>query len=383
MSTKSDNLKAILEQVAAHQGLPLERAMSLPPAAYTSPAFFDHERRTIFDSEWLCVGHVDQIRAPGDYVAVNLLGALLVMVRGEDGVVRVLSRVCRHRWTEVVTGAGNTERFICPFHAWAYRLDGSLAAAPLTDRRADFDMEAHCLPALNTEVWQGFVFVNFDDDAEPLAPQLTGLEPTVAPNDLANMRIAGVFEYDCAFNWKIIAETFMESYHHIGAHASTLQRHFPAAGTWAEDPDPRFTVLHNPTADNVPVSAGFGLTLPPIPGLDDTRRREFITLHVFPFHLFTLLPDQAIWFCIDPQAPDRTKLRTHLLVPPSTYDDASLKPAVDAAVAALDTINQEDITVDTLQQQGAASRLAELGPLVHLEKANWGFADYLRGRVTG
>jgi phenylpropionate dioxygenase-like ring-hydroxylating dioxygenase large terminal subunit len=200
---------------------------------------------------------------------------------------------------------------------------------------------------------------------------------------MADMRIAGVLSYDCPFNWKIIVETFMESYHHIGAHVTALQPHFPAAGTWAEDAHPRFSILHNPAGDDAPADSGFGLTLPPFAGLDETRRREFLTINVFPFHLFTLLPDQMVWFSIDPVAPDRSRLRTHLLVPPATFADGGLKPAVDDALAALDVINREDIVVDTLQQQGAASRLAVPGPVIHLEKANWAFANYLRRRVAG
>ena len=89
----------------------LDKATALPAAAFTSAGVYEREMRQIFLREWMCAGRVDQIPNPGAYFALDLLGDKLVVVRGKDDEVRVLSRVCRHRAAEVVTGAGNARSF--------------------------------------------------------------------------------------------------------------------------------------------------------------------------------------------------------------------------------------------------------------------------------
>ena len=83
-------------------------------------------------------------------------------MRGDDGAIRVLSRVCRHRWMPVVAGSGNRRSFQCPYHLWTYALDGRLLGAPEMER-TPASIAARCrLPSLRVEIWEGFVFVNFD-----------------------------------------------------------------------------------------------------------------------------------------------------------------------------------------------------------------------------
>ena len=84
--------------------------------------------RSVFKKDWLCVGHVSQVAKIGDYFTLELFGEPLVVVRGPDRI-RVLSRVCLHRWAPVAEGAGNVKLFSCPFHRWAYGLDGQLVTA--------------------------------------------------------------------------------------------------------------------------------------------------------------------------------------------------------------------------------------------------------------
>ena len=156
-------------------------ATTLAPRSYTDPAHYDREVERIFRREWIAVAREDQVPRPGHYVAFDLLGEPLVAVRGGDGEVRVLSRVCRHRWMPIVErGVGRRSAFQCPYHLWTYALDGHLVGAPEMDRTPGFDRTACRLPALRVELWQGWVFANFDPDAAPLAPRLAGLERAIA-----------------------------------------------------------------------------------------------------------------------------------------------------------------------------------------------------------
>jgi phenylpropionate dioxygenase-like ring-hydroxylating dioxygenase large terminal subunit len=149
----------------------VNEAQSLPPVLYTSPEFYTFEKEAIFAHDWLCVGRVDQVPEPGDWYAFTIVDEPLIVVRGKDGVVRVLSAVCRHRGMVVAeAGGGNCTKFTCPYHHWSYGLDGRLLGAPAMERAVDFDKGDYALPSLPVEIWQGFIFTSFDPAAAPLAP---------------------------------------------------------------------------------------------------------------------------------------------------------------------------------------------------------------------
>ena len=102
----------------------------MPPGAYTSPALLDLEIQKLFAEEWICVGRVEEIPSEGDYFTITVAGEPLLVVRRAAGsradTIGVMSNVCRHKWTRIAKGAGCTRRFVCPYHAWTYDLDGRL-----------------------------------------------------------------------------------------------------------------------------------------------------------------------------------------------------------------------------------------------------------------
>jgi len=349
-------------------------AETLPPHWYADPRTYAREVERVFRGEWLAVGRVEQVREAGDYFSVDLLGEPLVVARDRQGQVRVLSRVCRHRWMPVVEGAGRRQSFQCPYHLWTYGLDGRLLGAPEMDRAEGFDRASCRLPEIRFEVWEGWILVNLDGRAEPLAPRLEGLRRTLAPYGLADMVASEPMAYDSPWNWKVMVDNFIESYHHIGPHADTLQPIVPGGGTWAEDVDGPYILLHNPAKDPEQHLA----LLPEIPGLSPAQRSEFLVVAVFPTLLFAVNPDSMVWYQLEPQAVDRFTLRISVCVPPASAGDervAQLRTFVDA-------VHQQDIVACAGVQSGLASRFAAPGPLSHLEKPIAQFAAWLRARLA-
>jgi len=108
----------------------VNEACALPSSLYTSEAFFEFEKEAIFARDWLCLGREDQIPRPGDYRTVEIIDEPLLMVRDKEGAIRVMSAVCQHRGMVLAEGAGNCQRFRCPYHHWVYGLDGRLMGAP-------------------------------------------------------------------------------------------------------------------------------------------------------------------------------------------------------------------------------------------------------------
>ncbi len=249
----ANGLASLVQRVLAGSNQTVATSETLPPAVYTSQAFFDLEVEKIFKKEWLCVGHVSQVANVGDYFAVDLFGEPLVVVRGKDRV-RVMSRVCLHRWAPIVSGAGNTKVFSCPFHKWGYGLDGQLLGVPFMDKAAEFDPKECRLPEIRSEIVEdlGFIFVTFSDTAESISERLEDLCVRLKNWQVNELVAVEPSELDAAFNWKIQIETGMECLHHFAAHPETFEVNFPTRLSWCEDSKRGWTICHSPARPEAP-----------------------------------------------------------------------------------------------------------------------------------
>ena len=154
---------------------PLAEAETLPPWAYTSEAFYRREVQQIWLKEWNFFGRADRIPNPGDYFAVDFVGVPILVIRGKDGEVRAFSNSCRHRGAAMLRGDGNCNAIRCPYHSWAYDYEGKLIVAPEMEQTTGFRMEDFPLVPLKLEQWAGFLFINLDPAARPLAEHLVDL----------------------------------------------------------------------------------------------------------------------------------------------------------------------------------------------------------------
>ena len=194
---------------------------TIPFDWYSDPAVLRLERERIFRRTWQYAGRADQVAEPGAFFTCDLAGVPIVVVRDEEGGLRAFLNVCRHRGSLVCEGEGKRASLQCPYHAWTYGLDGSLRAAPRSERVPGFDKDVLGLVPVPVEAWGPFVFVNPDPEAEPLAETLGELPALVAASgiDLDSLRFlkrASGDEY--AANWKVCSENFLECYHCQVAH---------------------------------------------------------------------------------------------------------------------------------------------------------------------
>jgi len=194
---------------------PIEPVRSIAARYYTDPAIFDTERNGLLSRTWAFAGHAAQVRNVGDYFSFEVAGQNLFCIRGRDGIARTFYNVCQHRAHEMVSGTGNTRVVVCPYHAWTYELTGELRAGPNIKSVQGFDRGEICLTEVRTEDFNGFLFVNLDNDAAPMdewypgvrdelreyVPQIDTLEP------LEWVEVAE----NC--NWKVSVENYSECYH--------------------------------------------------------------------------------------------------------------------------------------------------------------------------
>ncbi|MEM9621632.1 MAG: aromatic ring-hydroxylating dioxygenase subunit alpha [Pseudomonadota bacterium] len=214
-----------LESIMAAAAAPLEEAYSLPFQAYTDKAVFAAECSKIFAKEWVFVCMAGELPDAGDYFAMTLAGEPIVVLRGEDGGLRALSNICRHRGTVLLDdGFGKVDKYItCPYHAWAYDCEGALQAIPFNKLIA-VDRGAHQLTKLRVSTWHGMVFVNLDANAAPLHERLAGIDEFLhlfQPETFDQASSGGTEVWQT--NWKLAMENAMESYHLFKVHESTLE----------------------------------------------------------------------------------------------------------------------------------------------------------------
>ena len=193
---------------------------TLPARYYWDPAAYAREMDAIFAHAWVCVGHGEILRQPGDYTSFIVGDQNVIVVRGKDGVLRGFYNVCQHRGHELLQGSGRTTVITCPYHAWSYHIDGRLRTARGSEKVAGFDRGEICLSEVRVEEFCAFVYVNLDGDAAPLAEQSEGLEADIrgfAP-DLDRLTHAHRLEFDMAANWKNVIDNFLECYHCPTAH---------------------------------------------------------------------------------------------------------------------------------------------------------------------
>ena len=215
-------LAEIQRGICAAADRPLNRAVTLPAQSYTSEEFFAWELDHVLRAGWQCVAHVSQIPLPGDFLNLDLLGEPLIVVRGKDDALRVLSRVCPHRSMDIMPegfgydghstaearegkpDCGHTRLFLCPYHAWTFELDGQLKACPEMHQAEEFCRDEFFLKPFRSEIWRGFIFVNLDGEAPPLSPGLGEMAADLSAFRLPEMKLVIAREWDCPFNWKVL-----------------------------------------------------------------------------------------------------------------------------------------------------------------------------------
>ena len=295
------------------------------------------------------------------------------------GKVRALNSVCRHRYMPVVQDRGNTKRFVCPYHAWVYGTDGRLVAAPHMEGSAAFDKKACSLPEYRLDNWMGFLFVNLDDDAEPLQPVMASMEGATA-----NYRIADqteIFHYETMWNgnWKLSAENSMEYYHHIGLHADTVGVQMPAKGTYIpETPATDDTFTHERCRMGDEFLDGKAHAMNPVGDLAGLTQEELETgymVYVFPAFTMAMRPGTNNWLSFRPDGVEKTKVLGGYLVWQEIVDE--IPDIADQRRDLIAKVNEEDALATTELAKVMRSRKAARGPLSHFEGTVAQFSKYL------
>ncbi len=299
-------------EVVAALDLPLTEACGLPNQAYTSQAFAEVEGDRLFARTWTAVASASDLPSPGDLLPFQLSGRPFVLVRNRAGVIRGFHNVCSHRGLHLVDKPCQGQTVIrCPYHSWAYDLDGMLRATPelggpQKPRVEGMDPARWNLRPIGVHCWHDIVYVDVSGKAPAFEEFARPLTRRFAAYDLSLLKRAARIDWEIEANWKLVLENFVESYHLSFVH--------PQVNAYSRAED-HYDVIDGPvcgsgnkTAITAEAAAG---PLPKFPNLppDLARAGEFVAL--FPNTLIFLMPDSMLVILVEPLSP--TRVREQLL----------------------------------------------------------------------
>jgi phenylpropionate dioxygenase-like ring-hydroxylating dioxygenase large terminal subunit len=213
--------------------LALVREAEVHRDVYTDPEIFDLEMEHLFGNTWVYVGHASQVPNVADFFTTTIGVKPVVMVRHSDGSIRVLHNRCPHKGTRVANEmCGNAGRFFrCPYHAWSFRTDGSIAAIPLPDGYANTNFKQSAAaqgmaPVRNLHVYRDFVFARLSETGigfeEYFGESLSSLDNMIDRSPVGKLEVAGgVLRYFHRCNWKMLVENLTDTCHPMVAHESS------------------------------------------------------------------------------------------------------------------------------------------------------------------
>jgi choline monooxygenase len=210
----SEQLQALLAGFDPH--LPLDRARTIPASWYADSHMFDAERRTIFGQNWIVVGRTDQVAKSGHYLTLNVAGEPILVIRGDDGVLRAFINVCRHRAAPLLSEpCGHAAKLRCRYHGWTYDLAGQLRGTPDFDGVQDFCREDNGLVELAVATWGPLVAVCLEPPTGTFLQHLSPLPARTTEAGIEALKFAARREYDLNCNWKVFVDNYLDGGYHI------------------------------------------------------------------------------------------------------------------------------------------------------------------------
>ena len=341
-----------------------ESHRTLPGSAYHDEAVFARERDRIFHGGWYFVGRSDPVVAGGRMV-VDVAGESVLIVRDRDGALHAHRNVCRHRGARLcaTSGVGSKAAITCPYHGFAYALDGRLLGTPNVGAD-EIDRDAHGLWTVEIGEWQGFLFVNLSDRRVPLEDWLAvaadGPPPAAELHATADLRVGFRTEQDVAANWKIVVDNYLECLHCPQVHPELVDI-VPLYRTGA-------VVENGDTAGGVCMVTGsdsFALggrsSLPLLPTMDEESSSRYYGFLVYPNMFLDVTGTCVISTVLHPRSADRTTVITEYCFARDTVEDPAFDPS--EVVDFTELVTRQDASVCEMVQLGTGSQAFDHGVL--------------------
>ena len=351
----------------------------IPGQRYTDPEFFQLEMEKVWQNSWLYVAHDDELPNSGDFLLIERGSAPIVLIRGNDGIVRAFFNTCRHRGSPIVERkSGNKSGLMCGYHGWTYNLEGDLIN--LRDKRdfVDLDMSCRSLYKVRCENYGNFIFINENTDAEPLLEYLGPFVKDFDEMQPENLRFVERHGVEVKCNVKVLMDAFLEVYHIKSIHPNTIDRFLDHRGShitlWEKGHSRMVTPMRRDDWVD-PGSRG----MKEIETVSETGRKTNCTYNVFP-NLTTQIdhtgtPLLTFW----PLDIETTYAEIHWFTP--DLEGAPLPDLWETRISNLDTIFAEDTQFMPGIQKSMQSRAFGGIPLNYQERRIYHWHEELDRRL--
>jgi phenylpropionate dioxygenase-like ring-hydroxylating dioxygenase large terminal subunit len=356
-----------------------EEFQSLPGWLYHDAEFFAYEAERVFRPSWQVVCHVNDIPNAGDYVTLDYLGESIVALRGDDGPVRALHNVCRHRAARLLDGPAGRCRFrlSCSYHGWSYDLRGRLAGVPLRETFVGLDMAAHGLKPVEHEVYHGFIFIRLAGAGPSVVEMMSPYEAEIAAYRMEEMVPLGRLTLrPRAVNWKNISDNYSDSLHINVAHPGLTRLFGKGYGIEASEWVHKMWGRLRDVPSSNRSERMYQRYLPRVAHLSEDRQRLWVYFKLWPNVAFDIYPDQIDFMQFVPVSATSTMIREIAYVHPDARREMKAARYLNWRINR--QVNKEDTDLINRVQAGMTSSSYEAGPLGATEVCLRQFARKLR-----
>ena len=361
-----------------------ENALCIPPICYSSDEHLARETEMIFRNKWIGIGHAGRFKQAGDYETMDIGGVPIIVLRDKESRLRAFANSCRHRSARLLDGEGNCSGIRCPFHSWAYKLDGTLAGVPHIDEMPNFDRSQYGLIEFRAAEIAGLGFVCLNKDTPPVEAQVGDLTKLHSPWPMDTLVPTRSYKFEVQCNWKTFLDVFNEYYHLPFVHPDSIDSVYA--------PPSKPDTVSGEYASQYGETDGTGgllenqqeFALPDMAGLDPAVSNGVRYTWVFPNMAFAAGSD-ALWiYEANPIDANRSMITQTACFEKETTERPGFAEAVEQYYIRLDAAIAEDIPALENQQLGLKSPFAEQGRFSpNLEANVASFANWYARTMLG
>ena len=367
---------------------------TLPAAHYFDAAHYLRELGQVWYRNWIYICRSSDVAEPRSFRTLEIGDQSVLVVRGEDRVLRAFHNTCRHRGSALCrspAGRFPAAGIVCPYHAWRYNLRGELQQTSSRQAGDGFDLRDYPLYGLPVNEWRGFVFAALTPDPAPFAANIDVPLQTLDNWELDRLVVGHRMSKTIECNWKIFWENYNECLHCPGVHPRLSQlvpifgrallerRDDPDWRDHAADENPRYAGGLRPgaeswTSDGKPVGV-------PFPNLTaEERKAGHIYLTSLPSMFLAAHVDYVRVVRLLPLGPERTAMSIEFLFLPETLADPGRD--LSRAIEFTDLVMSEDAAICEVNQRGLRALPHKAGVLMPEEYVVRQFQDWVRSQLS-
>ena len=345
---------------------------SLPAWTYTSNEFFELEKNSLFLCNRQLICHTSNIPNIGDYFTLNIFHERILVIKGNDNVIRAFHNVCSHRATKLIDkNSGNCKKRIsCPYHAWGYDLQGNLIKVPHQDEFKELDKSKHGLKPIEMEIFQGFIFVRLiSTDGPSVANQFSPYLEEIKPYRFEELEPLGrVTMRHRLVNWKQIADNYVDAFHIPVAHAGLSAL---VGKSYGLEVSPNDGLIHKMWGDGRKIRKNnlsnklYDKFIPKIEHLDEDKQRLWLYYRMWPNLAFDVYPEQMDFMQFIPLNSTTTMIREIPYALPDPRREMKIARYLNWRINR--QVNKEDTKLINLVQEGMSTSGFVTGPLAESE----------------